>query len=129
MNEAFLIHSGASALAVAALVALAGWARIARKTPRLDETRARALLAEDFPDEILEQVWLASDGAGAIAKSGASALLLMRVGDSYAARQIPWVKAIAAGTRDGEVAFTPGDAAAPRLRLNLATWPPKGLAA
>lgn len=129
MNAAFLIHSGASALAVAALVALAAWARIARKTPRLDENRARALLAEEFPEEVLEQVWLASDGAGAIAKSGASALLLMRIGDSYAARQIPWVKAIAAGTRDGEVAFASGDAAAPRLRLNLAAWPPKGLAA
>ena len=129
MNAAFLIQSGASAVAVAALVALAAWARIARPLPPLDEVRARALFAEEFPGRAVEQVWTAADGSGAIGKSGAAALVLVRAGDGYAAREIPWTRALAAGAQDGRAAFDLGDVGAPRAVLAVPDWPPKERAA
>ncbi|WP_374570037.1 hypothetical protein [Phenylobacterium sp.] len=129
MNAGFLIQFAASALAVGALVLLVAWARIARPTPPLDEARARALIAEEFPDRPIGQVWVASDGAGALARSGAAALVICRVGDGYAARHIPWAQALSSSLRDGRLRIELGEMAAPRAELALDAWPPKDLAA
>lgn len=129
MGQAFFIQLFASGVAVALLVGLTAWAKIARPTGPLDEARARALLAEEFPDRRLDAVWVASDGAGALAKSGGLALVICRLGDGYTARQIPWAQALQASFRQGRLCVDLADVAAPKAFLNLPAWPPKDLAA
>lgn len=129
MDEAFFVQLAASAAAVGVLVAIAAWAKIARPLAPLDEHKARALLAEEFPGRTIDAVWVASDGVGALAKSGGLALVICRVGDGFAARQIPWAQAIAASFRDGKLCVDLADVAAPRATITLPSWPPKDLAA
>ena len=99
MNDEFFIQLASSAAAVGALIALAAWAKIAKPVAPLDEYKARAMLAEEFPGRTVEAVWIASDGCGALAKSGALALVICRVGDGFAARQIPGAKRSARRSR------------------------------
>jgi HAMP domain-containing protein len=126
LTQAFFIQLAASGAAVAAMVGLAAWASIARPTPPLDEERARHELAEEFPGRNLEDVWVALDGMGAVAKSGAMALVLCRHGDGFVARQIPWAQALATSFKDGHIRIDLADAAAPRAVIALESWPPKG---
>lgn len=127
LSAADLIKLAVSALAVAALVGLAAWARIARPTPPLDEAEARSLFADEFPGQPVERLWLADDGRGAIARSGDAALVLSRLGDGYVARHVPWARAAAAGVRAGRLRIPLGDVAAPRAVLAIAAWPPADL--
>jgi hypothetical protein len=129
LSQAFLIQVAASGAAVAALVALAAWARIARPLNPLDESSARFHLAEEFPGRKVDQLWVASDGAGALARSGASALVLCRVGDAYVGRQIPWAQALSAAFRGGRITIDLADIGAPKAVLVLPAWPPADLAA
>lgn len=129
MDEAFFVQLAASAAAVGVLVAIAAWAKIARPVGPLDEHRVRALLADEFPDRTVDAVWVASDGAGALARSGGMALVICRVGDGFAARQIPWAQAVAASFKDGKLSVDLADVAAPRAVISLPSWPPKDLAA
>lgn len=80
---AFLLQLLASAVAVAALVALAAWAKIEREAPPLDEAHARAVLADDFPDHAIEALWAAPDGSRALARAGDELLSVRRLGDGY----------------------------------------------
>jgi len=126
----FALVFAASLVAVLALVGLAAWARIAAPTPPLDEAAARAVLAEEFPGDTVSALWLASDGTGAVARAGDKALVLVRVGDAYAARRLPWSAARDATIIDGRLVLPGADAATPRLRLALAAaWPPPETAA
>lgn len=129
MNDEFFIQLAASAAAVGALIALAAWAKIAKPVAPLDEYKARAMLAEEFPGRTVEAVWIASDGCGALAKSGALALVICRVGDGFAARQIPWGQALSATFKNGRLSVNLGDIAAPTAVISLPSWPPKDLAA
>jgi HAMP domain-containing protein len=129
MSTAFLIQTGASLVAIGLMVVLAAWAKIARPQAPLTEARARELLAEDYPDHVMEAVWLSADGAGALAKAGAQALVLTRLGDGWSARQMPWARAAATPLHDGKVSLRLNDVAAPRAVLALDAWPPKELAA
>ncbi|WP_374473189.1 hypothetical protein [Phenylobacterium sp.] len=124
MNEAYLIQLAASGLAVALLVGLAAWASIARPNQPLTDAQARALFAEEFPAKPVEAVWVAEDGKGALAKSGAAALVICRFGDGFVARQIPWGQALSAAFRRGELCIDLADVAAPRAVLALRSWPP-----
>lgn len=132
MTLAFVIQTLVSLVAILGLAGLAAWARIARPVAGLDESEARRRLAEEFPDAPLQAVWVAADGASAVARSGGSALLLFRLGDGYAARSAPW-EALAAARASGtmrEVRLH--DITAPRVRLAWpgdAPWPPVGDAA
>lgn len=126
-NHAFLIQLAGSAVAVAVLVAIAAWAKIAKPTPPLSDARARVLFAEEFPGKALDGLWVAIDGRGALARSGASALVLCEVGDGYVARHIPWAQALAASFRDGVLKLDLADIAAPRARLSFDAWPPRDL--
>ncbi|WP_372786371.1 hypothetical protein [Phenylobacterium sp.] len=126
MNQAFFVQLAASGLAVAVLVALAAWANIARPALPLDDARARRQLAEEFPGRALEGLWIAVDGAGAVAKSGAMALVLCRMGDGYVARQLPWAQALAASFKDGRISIDLADVAAPKAVIALEAWPPTG---
>lgn len=129
MDEAFFVQLALSGAAVAILVGLAAWAKIAKPAGPLDEARARTLFEDEFPGRRLDAVWVASDGAGALARSGGLALVLCQVGDGFAARQIPWAQAISASFRNGKLCVDLADIAAPRATLSLPSWPPKDLAA
>ena len=127
LDRAFLIQTAGSAVAVGLLVALAAWAKIAKPMPPLSDARARALFAEEFPGKPLDRLWVTTDGRGALARSGASALVLCEVGDAYVARHIPWAQALAATFRDGVLKLDLADVAAPRARLAFDSWPPSEL--
>lgn len=129
MGQGFYIQLFASGLAVAALVALAAWARIARPAGPLDDARARTLFEDEFPGRRLDAVWVASDGQGALAKSGGLALVICRLGDGYVGRQIPWAQALQASFKQGRLCVDLADISAPKAFLNLPSWPPKDLAA
>jgi len=125
----FLLQFAVSAIAVGLMIALAAWATRGRGAPPLDEVTARRWLADEFPGRAIEGLWIATDGLGAVAKSGEQALILTRMGDGYAARQVAWGRALAAPGRDGRVRIALGDVTAPRAALALGAWPPKEMAA
>jgi hypothetical protein len=124
VDQAFFVQLALSGAAVGLLVGLAAWAKIARPAGPLDEHRARQILAEEFPTRTVDAVWVASDGAGALAKSGALALVICQVGDGFAARQIPWAQAVSATFRNGRLSIDLSDTAAPRAVIALPSWPP-----
>jgi hypothetical protein len=129
VNTAYLIQLAVSAVAVALMIGLAAWMTRGRGAPPLDEAEARRWLADEFPGRAIEKLWLATDGMGAVAKSGDAALVLSRMGDGYAARAVPWARALAAGVKDGRVRIPLSDPAAPKAVLSLGAWPPKELVA
>jgi hypothetical protein len=124
MSWAFVLQTLVSAFAVAALVGLAAWARIAAPRPPLDEAAARALIADEFPGEPIDAVHLAADGKAAVARSGARALIVYLRGDDYVARTLPWSDAVAAEPKNGAVRLVLRDIAAPAARLAFTAWPP-----
>lgn len=123
-----LIQLIGSAVAVAAMVGLAAWARIPRPTEPLEEMSARDLIDTDYPGYPVDAVWIAADGKGAIARSGDHALVLARLGDSWVTRDMPWAAALGAPIRGGRVRLRTTDPAAPRLSLavsGVTPWPPQ----
>ncbi|HEY9236737.1 MAG TPA: hypothetical protein VIP08_17065, partial [Phenylobacterium sp.] len=76
MSQSIVIQLAASAAALSALLGAAFWAKLAKPLPPLSDDRARDLLQSAFPDRSLEDIWVAVDGRGALAKSGAAALVL-----------------------------------------------------
>lgn len=126
MDKALLIQLLGSAVAVSLLVAIAAWARIPRPTPPLDAQGARALLAVEFPDDAVDALWIAADGAGLVARSGERALVAWRKGDGYVARDLAWSAALAAKADKGFVVVKTADGA-PRLALKDDAWPPSQL--
>lgn len=117
-----------SAVAVAMMVAVAAWARIARPVAPLDEASARAMLADEFPDHAPDRLWIAADGCGVIARDGDRALVLFRLGDSWVARSLVWDDAIKAPVRGGKVRLRLRDPAAPVAALAVSgvnPWPPQ----
>jgi hypothetical protein len=129
LNAAALIQLAISAAAVALMVGLAAWMTHGRGAPPLDEAEARRWLADEFPDRTVDALWLATDGKGAVARSGDQALILTRMGDGYAARRLAWAKAMATGLKDGRVRIALSDPGAPRAVLAMAAWPPREIAA
>jgi hypothetical protein len=129
VNQEFYVQLAASTLAIGLLVALAAWAKIAKPAGPLDEAKAREMLAAEFPTRRLDAVWVATDGNGALARSQGLALVICRMGDGFAARQIPWAQAISASFRNGVLCVDLADVAAPKAILSLPAWPPKDLAA
>jgi hypothetical protein len=132
VDLAFIEKTAVSAVAVALMVALAAWARIARPTPALDEARVRGICAEEFPGLPVGQVWIAADGRGAIARSGEAALLIFRLGDGYVARSLAWSQALTAKTEAGRLTLRLDDIGAPRASFavsDAAPWPPAAGAA
>ena len=123
-----LIRLAVSAMLVAVMIGVAAWARIARPTAPLDETAARDLLAGEFPDMKPDYIWIAGDGAGVIARAGAEALVIYRLGDSWVARSMPWRLALLAPVHRGKVLLKLRDPAAPMARLavsGVTPWPPQ----
>lgn len=123
MDKALLIQLVGSAVAVSLLVAIAAWARIPRPTPPLDAQGAAALLAVEFPDDPVDALWIAADGAGLVARSGDRALVAWRKGDGYVARDLPLAAALAAKADSGFLRLKTADGAL-RLVLKDGAWPP-----
>ena len=127
MSVAFLIQSAVSLVAVCLLVALAAWANISKPCPPLDSDSAGRLLAEEFPDEQVGQVWVSADGQGVVARARDTALILFRTGDVYVARTAPWEAVCRTPARDGVVWLKFAEIGAPQARLRLSAdvaWPP-----
>jgi hypothetical protein len=127
MSWAFVIQTAVSALAIAGLVGLAAWARIAAPRPPLTPESARTILAEEFPDDRPDAVWIAADGKAAVARAGEAALILWLRGDDYVARSAPWSALAEARREPGAVRLALRDIAAPAVRLALGAngaWPP-----
>ena len=116
----FIITQLVTLAIVGAIMGLVAWVNIPRATPPLDEAEVRRRLAEDFPQSPLDQIWIAMDGTGAVAKSGDLALLLFRMGDSYVSRSMAWSKALQAEAIKGRFWFKFNDFAAPKASLALA---------
>ncbi len=129
MDRAFYIQLVGSFGAVAGLVALAAWAKISKPAGPLDEKSARAMFALEFPGRRVDAMWVATDGAGALARSGGLALVICAVGDGFFARQLPWAQAVAASFKNGRLCLDLADVAAPVAVIALPAWPPKDLAA
>lgn len=126
--NATIIQLAVSGALVGLMIAVAGWARIARPVAPLDETSARALLAAEFPGLSTDVLWIAGDGAGAVARAGEEALVIYRLGDSWVARAMPWRLALVAPVRRGRVLLKLRDPAAPMARLVVSgvnPWPPE----
>jgi hypothetical protein len=62
----------------------------------------------EFPDDRIEALWIAADGAGLVARSGDRALVAWRKGDGYVARDLPWAAALAATVAHGRVRLKTG---------------------
>ena len=122
---AFLSQLAVSGVAVLVIVALAAAARLSRSTPPLNEAAARALLADDYPDAPIDRVWLAGDGDAALARSGARALYLFRLGDAWVARDLAWTEAAAAPVRDGRLHLSLSEVSPRLARPALAGWAPE----
>lgn len=122
-----MIQLGGSVVAVALLVAFAAWMGVARATPPLDAEAARALLDLEFPDHCPDAVWIAADGAGAIARAGDLALILWRRGDGYVARETSWTVIAASKPTGGRLVLRLADAG-PVFAVKDDAWPPKDLA-
>lgn len=124
MNVAALIQLAVSAVAVASMVGLAALATRGRGAPLLDNATARRWFADEFPDLVVDGLWIAADGKGALARSGPFALVLSRMGDGYVARRITWSAALQAPVKNGRLNLPLGDFAAPRAPLTISPWPP-----
>jgi len=123
-----IIQLVGSAVAIAGMVALAAWAKIPRPSGAVDEEAAKALLNLDYPDNRIDALWIAADGAGAVARSGDLAIVISRLGDSWVTRDLPWTDAVAAPIHSGQVRFRLADPSAPRLALAVSgvnPWPPQ----
>jgi hypothetical protein len=129
VSFAFLIQTAASAVAVALMVALAAWARAGRPAPPLDAEAARALFADEFPGRTLEGLWVTSDRIGAIARAGDRALVLIRLGDGYVARDMAWADVSRTKLVHGKLRLKFRDPGAPELRLKVGAWPPREMVA
>ncbi len=126
MSSAFIIQLAGSAVAISALTALVAWAKIARPCSSLDEARARAVLAEEFPGEAIDRLWIAADQRAAIAKSAEIALIIIQVGDGYLARSISWARLSLASLEGDFARLRLDDITAPRIVFAVADaspWP------
>lgn len=127
MDHADFVQVAVSAMALLALTAAAAWLKIAKPPPPLDEARARMLLGEAFPGRSLEAVWVGAAGKGALAKSGAAALVLCQLGEGFAARQMPWAQALSVAFKTGSLSIDLADVDAPVAIISIAVDPPADL--
>lgn len=122
----FVLQLLGSGIAVAALVGLVAWARIARPAPPLDPESATALFAQEYGCDRLSELWIAPDGASAVGHAGDSALVAWRAGDGYRLRRVAFDHLTASKTAGGRVRLKLDDPATPTLSFTVASgaWPP-----
>jgi hypothetical protein len=116
-------HLAMTGFTTIALVGAAAWASLTKPRPSLNEARARGLLEELFPGRTLDAIWVAADGKGAMAKSGASALVLCAVGEEFVGRRLPWASALSGAFRTGRISIDLTDLSEPPAVLALHALP------
>ena len=119
MDQAYIIQFAVSITAIVVLALVAAWARIPRKVAPLDESSARAVIAEELPDTPVDRVWVDAAGKAAVARAGSEGVVLFRVGDGFAVRSAPWAEVVHATARDGQLIIRFHDPAAPAARFQL----------
>ncbi len=127
MTVAFLIQTAVSAVAILIMAGLAWWLGVFRHPKALDEAQGRALLADEFPEARLGQVWLAADGRSMLARAGDEALILYCAGDGHVMRRAPWANVASGEVRGDRALVRLADRSAPRAAFRLgegAVWPP-----
>ena len=120
MDQAYLIQFAVSATAIVILALVARWARIPRKVEPLTEASARALIAEELPGVRIDRVWVDAAGETAVAKAGGEGVVLFRVGDSYAVREMPWADVARCRPAKGAAVFRFNDPGCPSAAFRLA---------
>jgi hypothetical protein len=120
VDQGYLLQFAGSAIAIALLAAAAFWARIPRPTQPLTEASARDLIADELPDETPERVWIDAAGDTAVARAGATGIVLFRVGDSYTVRTAPWAQVRAARRVKDRAIIRFNDPACPSAAFRLA---------
>ena len=119
MDQAYIIQFAVSATAIVLLALIAWWAKIPRKVAPLDEASARALIADELPDLAVERVWVDAAGETAVAKAGRDGVVLFRVGDGFAVRDLPWADISHPRLVNGRAVFRFGDPGCPSAAFRL----------
>lgn len=118
--DSYAAQFAVSAIAIVVLALVAWWARIPRKVEPLTEASARALIADELPDLRVDRVWVDAAGDTAVAKAGGEGVVLFRVGDSYAVREMPWTQVSRCRLAKGAAVFRFDDPGCPSAAFRLA---------
>lgn len=119
MDQAYVIQFAVSGAAIIILALVAWWARIPRQVPPLDEASARAVIADELPDLTLDRVWVDASGQTAVARAGDEGVILFRVGDGFAVRNLPWAEVSRPQLMKGRAFFRFDDPGAPTAAFKL----------
>lgn len=119
MDQAYIIQFAVSATAIVILALIAWWAKIPRQVAPLDEASARTLIAEELPDLVVDRVWVDAAGETAVARAGDEGVVLFRVGDGFAVRNLPWAEASRPRLVKGRAVFRFGDPGCPSATFRL----------
>ena len=120
MDQAYLIQFAVSAAAIVVLALVARWARIPRQVEPLNETSARALIADELPDLRVDRVWIDAAGETAVARAGDEGVVLFRVGDAFTVRTAPWAEITRTRVASGKALFRFDDPGCPSAAFKLA---------
>ena len=124
MDQAYVIQFAVSATAIIVLALVAWWARIPRQLGPLDEASARAVIAEELPDLAVDRVWVDAAGETAVARAGDEGIVLFRVGDGFAVRDLPWAEVSRPRLVKGRAVFRFRDPGCPSATFKLSGDPP-----
>lgn len=119
MDLPYSIQFAVSAAAIIVLALVAWWARIPRQVAPLDEASARAVIADELPDLTIDAVWVDAARTTAVARAGDDGVVLFRVGDGFAVRELPWADIARPKVVDGRALFRFGDPGAPGAAFQL----------
>ena len=120
MDQAYLIQFAVSAAAIVVLALVARWARIPRQVEPFNDASARALIADELPDLRIDRVWVDAAGGTAVARAGETGVVLFRVGDSYAVREVPWAEVSRCRLAKDAAVFRFDDPGCPSAAFRLA---------
>ena len=119
MDQAYIIQFSVSAAAIIVLALVAWSARIPRKVGPLDDASARAVIGEELPDLTIDRVWVDAAGETAVARAGDEGVVLFRVGDGFAVRNLPWADVARPKLAKGKALFRFDDPGAPGAAFKL----------
>ena len=118
--DSYAAQFAVSAIAIVVLALVAWWAHIPRKVEPLTEASTRALIAEELPDLRIDRVWVDAAGETAVARAGEEGVVLFRVGDGYAVREVPWAEVSRCRLAKGAAVFRFNDPGCPSAAFRLA---------
>ena len=78
------------------------------------------MIGEELPDLTLDHVWVDATGETAVARAGDEGVVLFRVGDGFAVRNLPWAQVARPKLAKGRVVFRFDDPGAPGAVFRIA---------